>query len=169
MSIFSKNLPWPSILPAAAIGVVAMVSPISASAQSTREDVKDVAQTPLEDVGLTKEEVAEILLAAAENPYETAGNGRCAALITEVERLNAVLGDDIDVKDEDSDDFDEKKIAKDVFGSFIPFRGLVREISGAAGDERKAEAAVRAGMVRRGYLKGLGQAKGCKYPGRPKT
>ncbi|MEM6856422.1 MAG: hypothetical protein AAF559_01000 [Pseudomonadota bacterium] len=133
-----------------------------------KEDVKDVAETPLEDIGLSKEEVAEILLSAAEDPYAQAGNGRCAAIISEVEKLTAVLGDDIDASEDDGDDLDEKKAAKSLFGSIIPFRGIVREISGAAGDQRKAEAAVTAGMVRRGYLKGLGQARGCKYPARPK-
>ena len=61
-----------------------------------------------------------------------------------------------------------KKVAKGLVGSIIPFRGLVREVSGAAGDQRKAEAAVRAGLARRAYLKGLGQGKGCKYPARPR-
>ncbi|MDJ0977900.1 MAG: hypothetical protein QNI87_05130 [Erythrobacter sp.] len=135
------------------------------------EDVKDVAKTPLEDLGLSKEELADVLLASLEDPYAPAGNGRCNALVAEIARLDTVLGDDYDIaeKDEDGIHINTKKAAKDLVGSLIPFRGVVREISGAAGDKRKAEAAVTAGVARRSYLKGLGQAKGCKYPARPKA
>lgn len=173
MSILNKGFGLGAAACAAALALGTAL-PAAALAQDKdekggiKEDVKDVAETPLEDVGLSKDEVAEILLTAAENPYAQAGNGRCAAIIAEVENLTAVLGDDIDAGEDDGDNIDEKKAAKSVFGSIIPFRGVVREISGAAGDERKAEAAVTAGMVRRGYLKGLGQAKGCKYPARPR-
>ena len=172
MSILSKGL---GLGAAACAAALALGAALPAAAQDkdeqggVKEDVKDVAETPLEDIGLSKEEIAEILLAAAENPYAQAGNGRCAAIISEVDKLTAVLGDDIDAAEDDRDNIDEKKAAKSLFGSIIPFRGVVREISGAAGDQRKAEAAVTAGMVRRGYLKGLGQAKGCKYPARPKS
>ncbi|MEO0591733.1 MAG: hypothetical protein AAFZ11_14415 [Pseudomonadota bacterium] len=159
-----------AILASALALSLANVSASPAAAQKVdKEDVKDVAETPLEDIGLTKEEIAEILLAAAENPYAPAGNGRCAALIEEIEKLTSVLGDDIDALEDKDAKINGKNAAKGLFGSIIPFRGVVREISGAAGNQRKAEAAVTAGMVRRGYLKGLGQAKGCKYPGRPKS
>ena len=134
-----------------------------------KEDVKDVAETPLEDLGITKEEVAEILLIAAENPYNSEGLTTCNAIVSQIAKLDTVLGDDYDIAQEKEKGMDVKKTAKGVVGSIIPFRGIVREISGAAGDKRKAEAAVRAGMVRRGYLKGLGQSKGCKYPARPKN
>lgn len=58
-------------------------------------------------------------------------------------------------------------MAKNVVASFIPFRGILRELSGAAGQERDWRAAIYAGSVRRGFLKGLGQQKGCAYPARP--
>jgi hypothetical protein len=38
----------------------------------------------------------------------------------------------------------------------------VREISGAAPAERRLQAAVTAGVARRGYLRGQAAAKGCK-------
>jgi CheY-like chemotaxis protein len=40
--------------------------------------------------------------------------------------------------------------------------GLVREISGAAPAERRLQAAVTAGIARRGYLRGLAGARSCK-------
>lgn len=133
-----------------------------------KEDVKDVAETPLEDVGLSKEEIAEILVTAAQDPYASKQLKTCNAIVAEIAELDTVLGEDYDIAGEEDTGIDPKGAAKSVVGSIIPFRGLVREVSGAAGDERKARAAVVAGMVRRGYLKGLGQSRGCKYPARPK-
>lgn len=151
------------------VGALALGLGQSVAAQTVdKEDVKDVAQTPLEDVGLSKEDISQILLAAAENPYAAVGNGQCNALIGEIAKLDNILGDDYDIAADKEGGINTKKAAKSVVGSIIPFRGVVREISGAAGNERKAEAAIAAGMVRRGYLKGLGEAKGCPYPARPK-
>ena len=168
MSILSKPI---SLKLASAAALFALAAGQPAMAQSKKEiadDAADVAMTPLEDVGIEKKEIAEILLAAAENPYAPAGNGRCNALVAEIAKLDTVLGDDFDIAGEENTGVSGKGVAKGLVGSIIPFRGLVREVSGAAGDKRKAEAAVRAGLARRSYLKGLGQGKGCKYPARPK-
>jgi hypothetical protein len=152
-----------------ALGAMSLAIAAPAAAQKVdSEDVKDVAETPLEDLGLSKEEIAEILLVAAENPYNSEGLTTCNAIVGEIAQLDTVLGDDYDIAGEKKGGINAKKAAKSVVGSIVPFRGIVREISGAAGDRRKAEAAVRAGMVRRGYLKGLGQSRGCDYPARPK-
>jgi hypothetical protein len=48
------------------------------------------------------------------------------------------------------------------------FRSIVREATGAASNERALQAAFTAGMVRRGFLKGVGLGRGCKYPARPR-
>lgn len=138
------------------------------AAQDMKDDVKDVAETPLEDVGLSKDEIPEILLTAAEAPYASRNTQTCNAIVGEIAELDNVLGDDFDIAGKEKTGVSGKKVAKGLVGSIIPFRGLVREVSGAAGDKRKAEAAVRAGLARRAYLKGLGQGKGCRYPARPK-
>ena len=49
------------------------------------------------------------------------------------------------------------------------FRGILREVTGAAGNDRALRAAFTAGMARRAFLKGLGQGKGCAYPARTKA
>ena len=54
-------------------------------------------------------------------------------------------------------------------GSFIPFRGLIREISGANEQERKLQLAIYAGSTRRSFLKGVGYQRGCPWPARPAT
>ena len=49
----------------------------------------------------------------------------------------------------------------------IPFRGIVRQVTGAARHDEYVQAAILAGTARRAYLKGLGEARGCKPPATP--
>jgi hypothetical protein len=60
-------------------------------------------------------------------------------------------------------------MAQSVVGSLMPFRGIVREISGANDQRRKVQAAIEAGYARRAFLKGVGQERGCRYPARSAT
>lgn len=153
-----------------AFAVSASASAQDIDTEQAMDDAKDIAETPLEDIGLAKDEIPEELIETVKNPYSKTGTGRCRDIIDQVKELNAVLGDDIDIiREKAGKDVDTTKAAKSLVGSIIPFRGIVREISGAADNKRKAQAAIVAGMVRRGYLKGLGQSRGCKYPGRPKS
>jgi hypothetical protein len=57
--------------------------------------------------------------------------------------------------------------AADFASDAIPFRGWVRKLSGAEKHERLVRDAITAGAVRRAYLKGLGEAKGCMPPATP--
>ena len=57
--------------------------------------------------------------------------------------------------------------ASSIVGGFIPFRGVVRQLSGARDRERRLlELHVR-GVARRAYLKGLATALGCRPPAAP--
>jgi len=49
----------------------------------------------------------------------------------------------------------------------IPFRGWVRKLTGAERHDKLVANAIGAGRVRRAYLKGLGEARGCNPPGTP--
>ncbi|WP_422343346.1 hypothetical protein [Parasphingorhabdus sp.] len=139
--------------------------------QSMEEHAEDAATTPAKDVGLKKTKIPAKLIAIQDNPYSLDGLRRCAAIIKEVKELNDVLA--ADVNEEVDKSKAEKReetagrVAGGLIGGLIPFRGIVREISGAAGDERKYNAAVYAGVVRRGFLKGVGLERGCKAPARP--
>jgi hypothetical protein len=150
-----------------------LTSPLLASQGKpiTREepDVVDVAKTPVTDLNIEKKEIPAILLQAQARPYSLTGLGRCGALISEVSALDDVLGPDLDLPEEERARISAGRVAKTVVGSFIPFRGLIREVSGANDHDRKVRAAIQAGLARRGFLKGAGQAKGCAYPARPAT
>ncbi len=129
--------------------------------------VADVAKTPVTDLNIDKREIPAILLQAQARPYTLAGLGRCGGLISEVAALDNVLGPDLDLPEEERARISAGRVAKTVVGSFIPFRGLIREVSGANDHDRKVRAAIQAGLARRGFLKGVGQARGCSYPARP--
>lgn len=133
-------------------------------------DAMDVARTPLEDFNIDSDDLPEVLVEAAEDPYADAGLGSCNAIVGEIARLDTALGSDFDIAgDEDGGGISEGRVAQSIVGSFIPFRGIVREVSGANKRRRDFNRAVTAGMVRRGYLKGLGQQRGCDYPARPRS
>ncbi|OCC23122.1 hypothetical protein MB02_13205 [Croceicoccus estronivorus] len=127
----------------------------------------DVAKTPLSDLNLSNDEIPELLVQARTDPYDTVGLSRCSAIIGAVSDLDAILGEDLDTAEARGRSLDPGRVAQWAVGTFIPFRGLIRELSGAKAHERKFQDAIVAGMMRRAYLKGIGQQKGCRYPGRP--
>lgn len=132
-------------------------------------DVMDVAKTPTTDLNITKEEIPSTLIKAVEKPYDLTGLGQCKALIVAVEDLDTILGPDFDLPQEARERISPGRVAKWVVSSFIPFRGLIRELSGANAQERALQAAIQAGISRRGFLKGIGHARGCKHPASPAT
>ncbi|MGV3512337.1 MAG: hypothetical protein ACO1OX_10075 [Novosphingobium sp.] len=162
---FTKALRFATILPC----TLAVAFPLSAQTAVSEEKVTagDVVTKPLSDLNIKKDEVPEILVSARDKPYDLAGLKKCPAIAAEVAKLNAVLGDDIDVaRDDGNSTIKMGNIAKSLVGSLIPFGGVIREISGANAQQRKWNEAIYAGSVRRAYLKGVGQQRGCKYPAR---
>jgi hypothetical protein len=171
-------------LPLAAAALVSL--PATASAQNkpadpsraeepakpiTERDVgaKDVALTPLTDLGLRKGEIPQLLIDAQYWPYDLTGLTRCPQIAAAIGQLDAVLGDDIDVAIAKGQSVLPGRVAQSVVGSFIPFRGVIRELSGASAQDRRVQAAIYAGMARRSFLKGVGQQRGCRYPARSAT
>lgn len=164
----SKALRFAPLMPCIAV-IASSALPVSAAAQTavSQETVTagDVVTKPLADFNLKKDEVPEVLATAREKPYDLTGMKRCPAIAAAVANLDAVLGDDIDVaRDDGRATINVGNIAKSLVGSLIPFGGVIREISGANAQQRKWQEAIYAGSVRRAYLKGIGQQRGCKYP-----
>lgn len=128
---------------------------------------QDVAMTPLTDLNLAKDPIPAVLLRSAADPYASAGIKSCADIQAAIDELDTALGPDADVNQDDRERISWGRIATSAIGSFIPFRSVIRELSGAADRERDFRAAIVSGAVRRGFLKGLGQQKNCPYPARP--
>lgn len=154
---------------------LAMAAPAPALARDKDEqvttnrnpDAVDVAKTPITDLNLAKDPIPPALLEAVANPYDDAGLSSCEDIGQAIGELDSVLGADFDVSEDKDRDVSIGRIAQSAVGSLIPFRSIVREITGAAEHKRDFEHAILAGAVRRGFLKGLGMQKGCAYPARP--
>ena len=160
-------------IPFAVGALLISVAPVSAQTvvDPANERADDVVLSPLSDVNLRKKAIPPVLLAAAENPYAMSGLKSCASYSAAISELDGSLGDDFDVVQDKTRD--EKRgngagsLAKAVIGGLIPFHGVIREVSGANGQQRNWDRALYAGSVRRAFLKGIGQTKGCAYPARP--
>jgi len=156
------------------LGVIAGLSMLATTAHAqeqrkpnTIDRAGKIATQPVRDVGLDKDEIPPVLLKAVENPYAAPPSRTCAGLKTAINELNAVLGADFTVGAKENENRTGKiaeAVGRTVVNSLIPFRGLVREISGAAPAERRLQAAVTAGIARRGYLRGMAASKKCKAP-----
>lgn len=132
---------------------------------STLDKAGNIASQPVRDVGIEKEKIPKVLQEAVENPYAPLPSRSCRSLNIALGELNAVLGEDFTSGAETNEDRTGKiaeAVGRTVVNSLIPFRSLVREISGAGPAERRLQAAVTAGVARRGYLRGLASAKDCK-------
>ena len=162
-------------IPFAVGAIILSISPVTAQTvvDPANERADDVVLSPLSDVNLRKKAIPPVLLAAVDNPYAMSGLKSCSSFSAAITELDGSLGDDFDVVQDKTRD--EKRgngagsLAKAVIGGLIPFHGVIREVSGANGQQRNWDRALYAGSVRRAFLKGIGQTKGCAYPARPAT
>jgi hypothetical protein len=123
--------------------------------------------TPMDDLGLRKEAIPPVLIEAVENPYNLQGLAQCPQIVAKVEALDMALGKDIDLPQEDGSRLAAGDLVNFAASSVIPFRGLIREVTGASSRQRQMQEAVLAGFARRAFLKGVGQTRNCAYPARP--
>lgn len=132
------------------------------AARPRGDDAGEAVVQPLKDLSLVRERPPDVLLRAAAAPYAPAPS--CEAMAAEIAELDAALGPDVDVKPTDGGGAD---MAADLVGGAVrgalglPFRGVVRKISGAEKRDRDMARAILAGVVRRAYLKGVRAAQAC--------
>lgn len=131
-------------------------------------DMVDAAKTPINDLNVGRDdEIPPLLIQAGAQPYSLEGLAKCRQIAAAIGELDELLGPDIDLPQEERDRISSGRVAQWLVTSFIPFRGLIREISGANAQDRRVNAAIQAGLTRRGFLKGVGAARGCAYPASP--
>jgi hypothetical protein len=152
---------------------------IQTTEQVNRGSVAGAVTAPARDLNMLRTKIPPVLLEALDDPYKRPKPLTCAELIALINPLNEALGGDIDdppSKDGDRDLIDKGRDAAEdralgfVAGAaqdLIPLRGWVRKLSGAERHDRLVRAAITAGGIRRGYLKGLGESKGCAAPATP--
>ena len=128
----------------------------------------EVMLTPLGDINLRKQRIPE-KLTALQSPYQPLPVTNCQTLLREIITYDDILGPDLDSVRYESAEARNKRqtrettldVAEAGVGSLIPFRGLVRAATGATKHENNIRQAYRTGMARRGYLRGLYDARGC--------
>ena len=136
--------------------------------------VGDAVQAPLEDLNLKRTDIPEVLQQARSAPYAAQQPISCAALAAEIARLDEVLGDDLDLPAADEPTLNRQAAAiaieavRGAATDIIPFRSWVRRLTGAEQHSREVQAAVRAGLARRAFLKGVGMQRNCAPPAAPR-
>jgi hypothetical protein len=141
---------------------------LAGCASNDGNKVATAATTPLSDLNVVRADIPEVLKAAVAAPYALPADMSCAGLAASVRALDEVLGADLDAphngsspslldRGEDAATGALQRTAEGV----IPFRGWVRKLSGAERYARRVSAAITAGGVRRGFLRGLAVAQSC--------
>jgi hypothetical protein len=146
---------------------------VETTSEANRAGLTGVAQAPLRDFNVLRTRIPDVLLQAMADPYARPKTAQCAELIADLQPLNDALGADLDTPSVDEDDLLQKGkggtygVMASAASGVIPFRGWVRKLTGAEQHDRYVQAAITAGAVRRAYLKGLGESKGCNPPATP--
>ncbi len=142
---------------------------------NTGKSIPGAAQAPLRDLNISRMEIPKIL-ADIDYPYALDEPVSCDVLIEEINALNDVLGLSEDIEEPDASQSEQAtKTASNATQSalegaatgWLPYRSVIRFISGATAHERALRRAYDAGLVRRGFLKGIGSASACPFPARP--
>ncbi len=134
--------------------------------------MSEAASSPLNDLNLVRAKIPPVLLLAQKAPYAPPVDPSCGGLAHEIRQLDAALGPDLDAPSGPGDhglvERGRSEAGEAAVGAvrhtaegLIPFRGWVRKLSGAERYSKQVLDAITAGIVRRAYLKGLGQARGC--------
>lgn len=147
---------------------------VKTSDQVKRESVQGAVSAPLRDLNVVRTDIPEILLKSLADPYaRPPAKWSCRTLINLILPLEEALGPDIDKLPGDDPTLSERGkstalgLGADLASGAIPFRGVVRRVTGAAAHDQLVQNALLAGSVRRAYLKGLGESKGCGPPATP--
>ncbi len=140
-----------------------------AFAQQKDDSLGRAATSPLRDTRIRDDKIPEILQLAASAPYSSANSRSCGSIRAEIAQLNEALGTDVDTPAQKKGQAAQigATATRGAIAMLIPGLSLVRVITGADKAQARVEAAVHAGSVRRGYLKGVGLARGCRAPAAP--
>lgn len=144
----------------------------------TIEGAWAAVQTPLEDIGIKQQPIPEKLQQISDNPYIIPARTLCESIRGEIAELDVILGPDIAIKgkavpgnmvESGQGEYIEQGIgfARDqAIGmvsnkvNILPFRGVIRNISGASRHSKEVERAYQAGKLRRAFLKGIAASLG---------
>lgn len=137
------------------------------SDEASQTNLQGALLAPLRDINVVRDKVPEALNGAKEAPYLDPQKASCEELAAMIAPLDKALGPDVG----DGAERPKPGASNMVFGAMadvtrdvIPFRGVVRRITGASKHDQEVKAAREAGQLRRAYLKGFASANGCYGP-----
>jgi hypothetical protein len=132
------------------------------------EDASKVATSPLKDVGVVKDKIPQVLIDARTGTYALPAPLTCKTIFDAVDALDAELAPDLDAASTQiKSGMSATEIGETVVHGLTPLRSWVRKLSGAEKNANEVQAAIMAGSIRRGYLKGVGLGMNCKPPAAP--
>jgi hypothetical protein len=137
-------------------------------AQQIEEDAAKVASSPLKDAGVIKDKIPQVLIDARKDAYALPSPLTCKTIFDAVDALDAELAPDLDAESTKlKTGMSATEIGETVVHGLTPLRSWVRKLSGAEKNANEVQAAIVAGSIRRGYLKGVGLQMQCKPPAAP--
>jgi hypothetical protein len=155
--------------------LIGLLSLILASAPAAAQDkpvtaepnpVAGAVKQPFKDLGIVKDKLPDPLKNADAAPYDLTAQNDCAAIEAEITQFDKLLGPDVDTPEERAAGKKQKNLLSGALGKTVglPFRSVLRAITGAERNDQKKREAIEAGMARRSYLKGVAHGKGCGMP-----
>lgn len=146
------------------------------TAVGTAEGAWQAVQIPIEDLNLKRQAIPPKLQEVVKNPYAMQPHMLCAGIRAEITELDALLGPDVCTPQNPTGMIVSRKgeyvekganaAREQAIGivrrraDVIPFRGVVRYVSGADSHAKAVERAYEAGRLRRAFLKGFAASLG---------
>ncbi len=144
---------------------------VTDTVRGTAEGAWVAVQTPFEDMNLRQQPIPEKLQKISDNPYAHSRQMLCEDIRQEIYELDSLLGPDVCTPGNPTDTVISRKgeyveqgagfVRDQAVGmvsskvNIIPFRGVVRKITGAERHAKEVERAYQAGKLRRAFLKGI--------------
>lgn len=137
------------------------------SSPSTGDKARQAMSQPFADLNLFHTDIPHALLIAGQTPFSPPASLYCGVLANEIATLTTHLGPVLSAfgakSSANSSTTDDAVwgAVRSASGGIIPFRGVVRWMSGAEQRDRDLARAVLAGFVRRAYLEGIRDERRC--------
>ena len=108
-------------------------------------------------LGLMGLEIPAVLKTVAADPYRAPAEPACQSIPAELKALDEALGSDVDapVKERSKMVTWAGDWARGAVRGLVPYRGVVRFLTGAGSKDKALMKAAMAGTARRGFLRGL--------------
>jgi hypothetical protein len=144
----------------AAAGVITMVL-LAPSARA--QQLKAGADT---GTGLSGADVPQVLKDIKADPYKAPAAPACKSVPAEIQQISDLIGPDLDA---DAGGKDKSLVSRGegVARSLVPYRGVVRFVTGANKKDDELRDAIMAGVARRGFLRGVELDLKCNQPDPP--